>query len=81
MATPGWSTLPSQPFSPLNSPVPQLSETTFAPSVTASLIAVPRSPKPLELASTSRMWHFGQIAETMSRSRDVSWAKAAFGAG
>jgi len=26
----------------------------------------------LEFASTRRMWHCGQVAETMSRSREIS---------
>jgi len=34
--------------------------------------------KEFDAASTSRMWQFGQIAETMSRSRLISVAQPAF---
>src|SRR5262245_41725259 len=33
------------------------------------------------LASTSKMWHLGQIAETMSRSSEISPAQPAFALG
>ena len=56
-------------------------ETYFAPSVTASLTAVPRSVKLAEVASTSRMWQFGQVAETMSRSSEISPAQPESGFG
>ena len=80
-ATPGWYQSPSHPVSPLNSPVPQLLVTTLAPSATASSSAVPRSPNPLELASTSRMWHRGQVEETISTSREISSAAPVSGVG
>jgi hypothetical protein len=38
----------------------------------ASFTAAARLLNELLLASTSRMWHVGQIAETMSRSREIS---------
>jgi hypothetical protein len=81
MATPGWSKAPSQPVSPSNSPDPQLLDTTRAPRVTASSSAVASSPVPLEFASTSRRWHRGQAADTMSRSREISWAQPASAVG
>jgi hypothetical protein len=43
--------------------------------VAARFTAAPRSEKKFVLASTSRMWQFGQIAETMSRSREISSAQ------
>ena len=33
------------------------------------------------LASTNRMWQFGQVAETMSRSSEISCDQLAFAAG
>ena len=36
------------------------------------LTAVPRAAVVAPLASTSRMWQFGQMAETMSTSREIS---------
>ena len=81
MATPAWSQSPSQPVSPSNSPVPQLLETTVAPRATASFSAVPRSEKPLELASTSRMLQRGQAVDTMSRSTEISEAAPCSGVG
>jgi hypothetical protein len=47
-------------------------ETYLAPRVTASFTAVPRLAIEASLASTSRMWQFGQIADTMSRSSEIS---------
>jgi hypothetical protein len=47
----------------------------FAPSVTASFTAVPRSATVGELPSTSRMLQAGQAEETASRSREVSRAQ------
>ena len=53
----------------------------MAPSVTARLTAVPRFVVEESLASTSRMWQFGQVAETMSVSRAISAAQPELGAG
>ncbi len=47
----------------------------MAPSLTASFTAVPRLASDADFASTSRMLHFGQVALTMSRSRDSSPAQ------
>src|SRR5437868_15472450 len=47
----------------------------LAPRAAASFTAVPRSLKLVEVASTRRMLQPGQIAETMSRSREISWAQ------
>jgi hypothetical protein len=44
----------------------------FAPDAAAVSSAVPRSLRLVLLASTSSMWQFGQIADTMSRSVDSS---------
>ena len=56
-------------------------ETNFAPSVTARLTAVPRLAVVGVVASTSRMWQFGQTAETMSRSSEISPAQPVLAAG
>jgi len=40
--------------------------------------AAPRLAKELELASTSRMWQSGQVADTMSTSSEISSAQLAF---
>ncbi|MFB9691363.1 hypothetical protein [Amycolatopsis plumensis] len=47
----------------------------MAPSETAVFTAVPRSAMLGWLASTSRMWQLGQMAETMSTSREISPAQ------
>src|SRR5690242_16922952 len=47
----------------------------LAPMVAARFTAVPRLAKDALLASTSRMWQFGQIAEAMSRSSEISSAQ------
>src|SRR5947209_2752084 len=47
----------------------------LAPRLAALLTAAPRSLKPEELASTRRMLQPGQIADAMSRSREISWAQ------
>src|SRR3954454_6127045 len=82
MATPGWwkccSSLGwAKP--------PQLSDTYKAPRATAWSCATSRSVEKSEFASTSRMWQFGQIAVTMSMSRDSSPSqpplRSAFGSG
>src|SRR5258708_17510851 len=65
----------------MNSGPDQLLDTYLAPLAIAVLSAVPRSGVLLVFASTSSMWHFGQIAETMSRSSDSSVAQSAFAAG
>ena len=52
---------------------------TFAPSLTASFSAAPRLAKEFELASTSRMLQFGQIACAVSTSRAISSAQPEFG--
>src|SRR5579859_6613809 len=41
----------------------------------ASFTAAPRFAKEALLASTRMMWQLGQTAETMSRSREISWAQ------
>lgn len=47
----------------------------MAPSFTASFTAVPRLAMLDDFASTSTMWALGAIAETMSRSREISPAQ------
>ena len=75
MATPGWfRNWLSIVVCPLNSPPPHELETYLAPWATAWLMAVYRSSL-LEFASTSRMWHCGHTAETMSTSREISPAQ------
>src|SRR5215831_9425424 len=44
----------------------------FAPSATAVFTEAPRFARLLSFASTSRMLQFGQIADTMSTSSDIS---------
>src|SRR6266567_3492363 len=61
----------------LNSKLPQLLETYFAPLAIAVFSAMPRFSSDGVDASTSVMWHLGQIAETMSRSSDSSSAQPA----
>src|SRR5881227_3021149 len=53
----------------------------FAPSVAALSTAVARLAKELSSASTSRSLHFGQIAEAMSRSSEISSAQPLFAVG
>ena len=53
----------------------------MAPRAAASFTAAPRLAKDAVVASTSRMWQFGQIAETMSRSSEISVAHPASVAG
>jgi hypothetical protein len=48
---------------------------------TAVFNAVPRLPMDDEVASTSKMGQPGQIADTMSRSREISPAQPVFVAG
>src|SRR5277367_6067299 len=43
-----------------------------APSFTASFTAAPRLAMLALVASTARMWQFGQVADTMSMSSDSS---------
>src|SRR5665647_3744457 len=47
----------------------------------AVLTAAPRFAKELLLASTSGMWQSGHVAETMSRSSEISCAQPPFVAG
>ena len=49
--------------------------------VAARLIAAPRSLVLFELASTRMIPHCGQVADTMSRSREISLAQPESGAG
>ena len=50
------------------------------PAVRAAwLTAVPRLAKEALLASTSRMWQSGQVADTMSRSSEISCGPAGVG--
>src|SRR5258707_4986227 len=53
----------------------------FAPIVAARFTAVPRLANEFDVASTSRMWQFGQIADAMSRSREISRPQPEFVAG
>src|SRR5262249_22448936 len=53
----------------------------FAPIVAARFTAVPRLASDALDASTSRMWQFGQTAEAMSRSSEISSAHPASTAG
>ena len=55
----------------------QLAEIWFAPCAAAVCIAACMSFEYVEFASTSRMWQLGQIAETASRSSEVSWLQPA----
>src|SRR5258708_33053086 len=75
MATPGWLKSWSSASWPTNSDPAQLLETYLAPLATAVFSATPRLASDADLASISRMWHLGQIAEIMSRSRDSSFAQ------
>ena len=78
MATPGRS----KHFSSLAVPrPPQLFVTTFAPRATAVSSANSRSAGVGEVAATSRMWQLGQMAETMSMSRDSSTSQPPVGSG
>src|SRR3982750_2747231 len=81
MATPGWLKWLSSAAWPLYSPPPQLLLIAFAPSAAAVSSAVYRSLSRFVLASTSRMWQFGQIALTMSRSSEISSDQSGLGAG
>ena len=75
MATPGWFRYVSSEVSVLLSSPPQLLETYLAPSETAVLMAVNNGESSALLASTSRMWQAGHVAETMSRSSEISPAQ------
>ena len=55
----------------------QLAEIWFAPFAAAVCIAVSMSSEFEEFASTSRMWQLGQIADTVSRSSEISWSQPA----
>src|SRR5438034_8639359 len=81
MATPGWLKNASASVSAMFSLAPQLLDTNFAPNVTAALTAGYRSVLRLLFASTSRMWQFGQIAETICTSSEISAAHPASGVG
>src|SRR5262245_7636688 len=81
IATPGWLKWESSVVWPEYSEPPQLLETYFAPIVTARSSAAYRLASLAELASTSRMLQFGQIAETMSMSSEISPAQPASLAG
>src|SRR5215469_10347327 len=82
MATPGCRKAELYAWSATDSGPPQLLEMNFAPSVTAEFSAAANSAmlgsyesgmlEASKLASTSMIRQFGQIAETMSRSRDSS---------
>src|ERR1700722_15968 len=50
----------------------QLTETTCAPSLTASATAASRSFEPFELASTRSIVQLGQLAASISTSRSIS---------
>jgi hypothetical protein len=52
-----------------------------APSVAARFTAVPRFTNDAVVASTSRILQFGQTAETMSMSSEISCDQLAFAAG
>jgi hypothetical protein len=56
-------------------------EIAFAPSAAAVFSAVARLAKLAVLPSTSRMWQFGQIADTMSRSSEISCDQLPLAAG
>src|SRR6266516_5212777 len=69
---PGWLKYwESKLFSVPSSPPPQLIEMNLAPSVRAVSTAVYRLLDG-SFASTSRMWQLGQVAETASRSSEIS---------
>jgi len=72
--TPGWwKYVKSNVVSLENSPPLQLLEISLAAHVVAAVFsAVPKSVKEFEFASISTILHSGQIAETMSRSSDIS---------
>src|SRR5215475_648239 len=71
---PGWLKAAPLALSGASEP-PQLLLMAFAPRAAARFSAVPRFAKELVFASTSRMWQPGQMAETMSRSSEISSAQ------
>src|SRR5207302_8522815 len=56
-------------------------ESSVAPRIAARFTAVARLAIELLVASTSRMWHFLQVADTMSRSSEISAAQLTLGGG
>src|SRR5581483_3585924 len=73
MTTPGWLSQGPFPAVPETDDVPpQLLEMNFAPSWIAVSSAALRSLAVGEFASTTMMWQFGQIADTMSTSSTSS---------
>src|SRR6478672_576775 len=81
IAMPGWLKAPSDDVSVENSEPPNELEISVAPRRAAVFSAVARLANDDELPSTSRMWQFGQIAEAMSRSSEISWAQPVSTAG
>src|SRR6478609_5706778 len=70
----GWLNAPSELASPENSEPPQEFEITVA-FLAAVFSAVVRLVNDDELASTSTILQFGQIADAMSRSSEISCAQ------
>src|ERR1700722_19375704 len=68
-------------FSPENSPVVQLMDTTDAPLLTATLEAATKSLRLLEAASTRTMFAWGAMACAHSTSRAISTDQLALAAG
>src|SRR2546430_16369268 len=79
MATPAWAKLPLSFWSSLTSSPPQLLDTATAPEPVAASSAWARSVELELLLSTSTMWHSGQTADTMSRSRAISTLQSSSG--
>ena len=78
---PAWVKLLSLPVSELDSPPPQLIETSVAPRLFAALTAVYRAVLLDELASTSTIFAPGASAWAHSMSSDSSRAQSALVAG
>src|SRR5947209_5809540 len=71
-ATPAWLKLGLKAWLLMSSSPPQLLDTATAPEPVAAFSAVPSAAMLGSSASTSRTWHCGQTAETMSRSSETS---------
>ena len=82
MAMPGWLKKCSQPASLSLSSTPQLLAIATTPGVAAAMSsAAPSAGRSCPPASTRSTLHAGHAAETMSRSREISFAQSASAAG
>ena len=78
-ATPACAKFALNACASVSSSLPQLLDTATAPEPVAAFSAVPIATVVASSDSTSRMWHCGQTADTMSMSSDTSTLQSSSG--